>query len=232
MLARGVIFDLFGTLVAGWSEATARLRSEELARVLGADPTDFLAVLETSYTERADGSLGPPPEMLERLCARAGAKPSAAELQRGARLRIQQFREVLTTPMPSTPELLLELRRRGIRLGLISDCSGETPLIWPELPWARPIEAALFSWSEGMRKPDRRLFLRAAQLLELEPQECLYLGDGGSYELSGAEAVGMRAVRVRYLPAVGEVPLQYDPDPAWSGPEISDLNEVWDLLEG
>jgi putative hydrolase of the HAD superfamily len=230
VLSKGVVFDLFGTLVAGWSEATAKRRGEELAAVLEVPTPEFLAVLDASYTERANGSLGLPREMLERLCARTGIKPSAAALDRGAELRLQQFREVLTTPVPGVPQLLCELHEQGIRLGLISDCSAETPFVWPELQWARPIEATLFSWVERMRKPDQRLYLRAARLLDLDPKDCLYVGDGGSYELSGAEVAGMRTVRLRYLRFDGEVSLQYDPDPGWRGTEISDLNEIWGLL--
>ncbi|MGC2192973.1 MAG: HAD family hydrolase [Candidatus Dormiibacterota bacterium] len=232
MRAKGVVFDLFGTLVGGWGEGTAKLRMEELAAVLEVDPGEFVAVMDSSYTERANGSLGLPRETLQRLCARSGTKPSAAALDRGARLRVEQFREILSTPSAGVPQLLVELRKQGIRLGLISDCSAETPLVWPELQWARPIEATLFSWTERMRKPDLRLFRRAAQLLDLAPQDCLYLGDGGSHELSGAEEAGMRAVRVRLPRADDEVPLQYDPDPAWGGQEISSLSQIWELLDG
>ncbi len=224
------MFDLFGTLVEGWSEATARLRSEQIAAALEVPAAAFLGVLETSYTERADGSLGPPREMLAKLCARIGEEPAPAALSRGAELRVQQFREVLTTPAPSTRELLLGLRRQGIRLGLISDCSAETPMVWPELEWARPIEAALFSWVEGMRKPDQRLYRRVARLLDLRPAECLYVGDGGSYELSGAETAGMRAVRLSRTRVDGGKSLQFDPDPTWRGQQIGDLDEVWELI--
>lgn len=226
------MFDLFGTLVEGWSEAQSQLRSEELAAVLEVPTSEFLAVLSGTYTERANGTLGGTRETLKNLCARIGSRPSTAALDRGAQLRLQQFREILTTPIPEVPELLTDLRQQGIRLGLISDCSAETPLVWPELLWARPIEAALFSWAEGMRKPDQRLYLRVAQLLDLEPRDCLYVGDGGSCELSGAEAAGMRAVRRHFLRGDGETQLQFDLDPAWRGQEISDLNEVWGLIRG
>jgi putative hydrolase of the HAD superfamily len=230
VLPKGVVFDLFGTLVEGWSVADAKLRTAELAAVLEVPSLELEGVLETTYTERANGSLGLPREMLESLCSRIGTQPSAAALDRGARLRVEQFREVLSTPLPEVPTLLMGLRQQGIRLGLISDCSAETPLVWPELPWVQPIEAPLFSWAEGVRKPDPRLYLKVAQLLDIAPTDCLYIGDGGSYELSGAEAVGMRAVRLRSRRDDGEIPLQFDPDPEWAGQEIGDLKEVWSFL--
>jgi putative hydrolase of the HAD superfamily len=151
-------------------------------------------------------------------------------LKRAARHRIDQFREVLREPRPEVRSLLAVLRDRGLRLGLISDCSGETPIIWPDLVWTAPIQGAVFSWSERARKPDPRLYRRAAERLQLDCTECLYLGDGGSQELSGAEAVGMHAYQLLALRADGDRLLQYDPDPNWNGPTLSTLTEVLPLL--
>jgi putative hydrolase of the HAD superfamily len=145
---------------------------------------------------------------------------------------VAQFRAVLQEPRPGVTALLKELLERNFRIGLISDCSGETPLIWEQLKWTEPIEAAVFSWCEGVRKPDPRLYQRVSALLQLAPAECLYVGDGGSQELSGAERSGMRACRLLAPRPDGETLLQYDPDPKWSGRTISGLAEILTLLEG
>ncbi|HUY09045.1 MAG TPA: HAD family hydrolase [Candidatus Dormibacteraeota bacterium] len=232
MVLRGVVFDLFGTLVEGWGQQTAARKSAEIAEILGVPALTFRELLETTYTLRANGQLGAPAEMMRRLSAMAGVDPPEAAVERAAIHRIAQFREVLREPRPGVTALLGELRVRKFRVGLISDCSGETPLIWEQLNWTEPIAAAVFSWCEGVRKPDRVLYQKVSELLHLAPSECLYVGDGGSQELSGAERSGMRACRLLAARPDGETLLQYDPDPQWSGRTISSLSEILPQLVG
>jgi putative hydrolase of the HAD superfamily len=227
---RGVIFDLYGTLIDGWSSAEADQRAAELGAALGVPPDPLGALLRTTYTERATGVLGDTAQTLRELCRRIGEHPSDERLEGAAALRVEQFREVLSAPRPETSSFLATVRDRGFRLGLVSDCSSETPEIWPSLPWAAPIEAPVFSWSEGRRKPDPHLYHLALARLGLESSECVYVGDGGSRELSGAEAVGMRAFKVVYRPSSQEQHLQYDPDLDWRGPELSLLSDLLPLL--
>jgi putative hydrolase of the HAD superfamily len=227
---RGVVFDLYGTLIDGWSVAQAAQRATELAASLGVPPGPFQALLEATYTERAIGVLGDTAETLRKLCGQIGEHPSDDAIERAATLRLEQFRAVLTVPRAETPSLLATIRDRGFRLGLVSDCSAETPALWSSLAWAAPIEAPVFSWSEGRRKPDPHLYRLALARLDLEPSECVYVGDGGSHELSGAEAVGMRAVKVVYHGGSLEQHLQYDPDLEWRGTELSLLSEILPLI--
>lgn len=56
------------------------------------------------------------------------------------------------------------------------------------------------SYEEGLQKPDTAIFQRCLDKLNVEANECLYVGDGGSYELETAEKVGMKVVQaVWYL---------------------------------
>lgn len=229
---RGVIFDLYGTLIDGWTGAEADLRITELGRALGAPLEPFREVMESSYTERATGALGDVDSMLTLLCQRLGHRPTATELARAARLRVAQFREVLRRPRPETPSVLAALRDRGVRVGVITDCSSETPRLWPELGWNAPVEVTLFSWTEGRRKPDPRLYTSALNRLGLAPSECLYVGDGGSQELTGALAVGIEARQVVYSNHAPAEHLRYDPDTGWRGPTIATLTEVLPMVTG
>jgi putative hydrolase of the HAD superfamily len=229
---RGVVFDLFGTLVAGWGEQTAADKISEVAEILGVPVPRFRELMATTYALRADGQLGGPAEMLERLCAMIGEHPSPDLVDRAASHRIAQFHEVLRKPLPEVSSLLAVLRDRGINVGLISDCSGETPQIWRLLTWTAPIQAPLFSFCEGVRKPDPSLYRRVSEQLRLTPSECLYVGDGGSHELSGAERAGMRAYQFQPPRSDGQQPLQYDPDPHWHGPTVQSLTAILPLLDG
>ena len=45
----------------------------------------------------------------------------------------------------------------------------------------------------GIRKPDPRIFYRAANLLRRQPPDCLYIGDSYKNDIVGAKAAGMLA---------------------------------------
>jgi len=52
----------------------------------------------------------------------------------------------------------------------------------------------VFSCEVGLAKPDPAIYHLAAARLGVEPAECLFVGDGGSDELSGAGAAAMTPV--------------------------------------
>jgi putative hydrolase of the HAD superfamily len=89
---------------------------------------------------------------------------------------------------------------------------------------------ALFSWTEQLRKPAPELYRKALDRLGLQAAEALYIGDGGSHELSGAEACGLRALRICHHPGDPEAHLQFDPDLAWRGTEVGTLTEVLSFI--
>ncbi len=48
-----------------------------------------------------------------------------------------------------------------------------------------------------MEKPSRRIYEIACERLKVQPQQCLYVGDGSSKELTGAASVGMLPILKR-----------------------------------
>lgn len=46
----------------------------------------------------------------------------------------------------------------------------------------------------GLLKPDRQIYELAMQRLNVYPEQCLFVGDGGSNELCGAKTAGMGTV--------------------------------------
>ncbi len=200
--------------------------------MLGVPRAEFQQVLSDTYDRRARGQLGAPRQMLGELCRLIGCQPARDALERAARLRVAQFREVLERPRPGVEQLFQGLQGKGVAIGLLSDCSGETPLVWPDLAWGRPVRGPVFSFVEHERKPAPRLYRLAASRLGVPPSECLFVGDGGSQELTGALAVGMEAWQLLAPRSDGESHLQYDPDPSWEGRRITDLRQVLEGLAG
>ena len=124
---------------------------------------------------------------------------------------------------------LSRLKSLGMLTALIADCSLEVPMLWSQTPFAPLVDSALFSSREGLRKPDSMLYQRACDRLSVAPAECLYVGDGNSRELSGAQAAGMTAV----LFAPGSMNGNYTSLEAasWQGQRIVALKELMDLVD-
>lgn len=218
-----VVFDFYGTLTPvspadTWAEHTA-----QLAAVLGVGPEELLRVLDASYPERFIGALGGVRQTLGTLAARMGVHPSDKQLDEAARLR-EAIQESLLTLRPEAVPVIEELRARGLRIGLVSDCTSELPSAWPRLPVAPLVDAPVFSCVEGARKPDPRLFRAVADRLGADPAGCMYVGDGGGRELTGSSALGMHAVLLAGPDWPGH--RVYDREPGWSGPRISSLTEL------
>jgi putative hydrolase of the HAD superfamily len=124
--------------------------------------------------------------------------------------------------------VLDKLRSRGLPLALVSDSSAEAPALWTESPLATRIAVTAFSCLVGVRKPDPALYLYAVRRLRVRPESCLYVGDGGGGELTGAVSLGMDVVRLRLS---GDVPTdRYDDDASFAGPEVSSLSALLDRL--
>jgi putative hydrolase of the HAD superfamily len=70
----------------------------------------------------------------------------------------------------------------------------------------------------------------ATEKLKVKPEDCLYIGDGSSRELTGALKVGMHPVWLRIPEEINENNFRIDQE-EWDGVIISELKEVLDLVD-
>ncbi|MGC9667897.1 HAD family hydrolase [Planosporangium sp. 12N6] len=222
---RAVVFDFFGTLTTAVRRGP---RHAVIARRLGCDPEAFAAELDRTFYLRAAGRYGDPVDGLRRVAYAAGGRPTLAELRDAVAARVAAVRAD-TTLRPDAVGVLARLRRRGVPAVLVSDCWYELPAFLPRLPVAPLLEGCVYSVRVGHCKPHPATYLEACRQLRLDPDECLYVGDGGSRELSGARDVGMTAVRLAAPDLAGHLVFRGDPD--WRGPAVGSLTEVLELVE-
>ena len=225
-----VIFDLYGTLVdnidaPGPYQDAYKRAIVEMALFLDAPSYQFAQSWSDSTGLRMTGAHSSAEQYIEYVCSVLGMQPDAEQVAAAHGVRMDLFRSIVG-PRPDCVETLARLRGEGFRIGLITDCSWETVLLWPETPLPPYFDATVFSCAVGMRKPDPRIYAIACDQLGLAPERCLYVGDGGSDELAGAERVGMTALRIH-------VPYETPPDAAnpWPGPEVSALAQVLDYVK-
>jgi epoxide hydrolase-like predicted phosphatase len=92
---------------------------------------------------------------------------------------------------PDMIELVRRARAAGLKTALLSNSWGDH---YPEELWDGLFDAVVISGRVGMRKPDAAIFRHTAELLGLEPAECVMVDDLPQ-NVRGAAAAGMVAVR-------------------------------------
>ncbi len=133
------------------------------------------------------------------------------------------------TVEPEVLAALDELRRARYRMGLVSNISLRPDLMRADLErmgLAKYLDAMVFSSEVGLRKPDSRIFQEALDRLGVEPQETVFVGDRLYDDVSGAQAVGMRAVLTRQFRQEDDP--DYAPDAVIS--HLSELPKVLDRM--
>ncbi len=221
-----VVFDLFGTLTSWQREAQRQALGDELADLLGASREAFRHAMRASFTARSTGLMGDTRSTFAHLAASLGIIASDSTLDLTVERRLDQERFIVA-PTPEALSALRAVRERGCRVGILSDCGPEIVEMWPTLPYAPHVDAAVFSYDVGARKPDPRMYATITKALRVEPGSCLYLGDGASSELTGASTAGMTAVM---LDSCTDADLQFDRDTAWGGSRITTIGELASLL--
>lgn len=220
MTVRAVFFDLWDTLVDWPLEASRTLRTR-WAEQLGIAPErlDELWYADGAYRQRETGPLAP---AVRALCEAVAASVDPAELVES---RVELTRSVFV-PNYGVLETLAELRRREVAIGLISNCSEDVAVVWPDAPLAAAVDVAVFSALAGCMKPEARIYELACTGLGVDPTACLFVGDGANGELDGAARVGMVPVLVER----SHGPHPWDEVREWSGRRVRRIPDVLSLV--
>jgi putative hydrolase of the HAD superfamily len=114
-------------------------------------------------------------------------EPFAAEL-----MLAWMERKGRTVPQPGAEEILLELKRRGYRLGVISNSMStlDIPRSLDAFGWKDFFEVVVLSSVLKRRKPAPEPFWEAAHALNLEPSQCAYLGNRMLKDMVGCKQAG------------------------------------------
>ena len=134
---------------------------------------------------------------------------------------------------PEAAPMLAALRDRGLRLGILS--STPWPAAWHE-EWLRRdgvlhlFDACVWSSDLPVTKPHPDAFRAALDAVGVaDPARAVYVGDRPYDDVSGAKAVGMRAVLVPHsdIPPHQQVPVDVVPDGV-----VQRLADLPELLAG
>lgn len=220
MTPRAVVFDLWQTL-ARWPEDEAlelrRRWSESIGVSVERLEERWLA--DEIYERRESGPIR---DAIAYLYEDLGCDADVEEI---LGWRLDTTRRALQSD-GETLETLVELKRRRLPVGLISNCTEDVALVWRDSPLANLVDVPVFSATAGLLKPDPRIYELACTQLGVDPAECLFVGDGANDELRGAERAGMTPVLVH---PPDQVPA-WDGLESWSGLRITAIPQILALL--
>jgi putative hydrolase of the HAD superfamily len=229
MKYEAVIFDLFGTLIDNFSRVEYGAMLTEMAEIVGAPGGDFMGLWGDTVEQRMTGAFPTVEAGIEHLCDRLGVTATPSDLEAAAGARIEFTRSRLV-PRDGALTTLRELRDAGRKIGLVTDCTLEVPMLWPETPFAALVDAPVFSCTARVKKPDAAIYRLACDALDVAPGACLYIGDGSSGELTGAAQVGMHPVLID-VPYDSPEEWERAEAEAWRGPTVCALSEVLAFVE-
>lgn len=224
---QAVIFDWGGTLTpwramernSGWLAYTNALHPDDPARAT--ELTDALVSAEDRLWDRVrdEGRAF----TLSQVLAEVGVPEDEAGF-----LAFRTTWEPCTYTDPAVVPVVTALRERGLLTGVLS--STAWPGAWHEDILRRDgaldcFHATVWSSELDWTKPNPAAFRAAIAAVGADdPSECVYVGDRLFDDISGAKAIGMRAVLVPHsiIPPEQHVPVDVEPDAV--------INELTDLL--
>ncbi len=189
--AEAVIFDLFHTLTSvESSQAPGRLTCD----ILQVDREEWLDQLLLFSHERLTGEWEDPFLIISKLARALNPSISEALIREAANERLGRFKHALRFVPQKNIAVIRELRSQGKKVALCSNADKAEIVGWPESPLNGLFDTAVFSCEVGCVKPERAIYAKVCADLDIKPEACIFVGDGGSHELRGAREMNMTTV--------------------------------------
>ncbi|MBU3134842.1 HAD family hydrolase [Clostridium gasigenes] len=191
-----IFFDLFFTLV---TPKYNDLRNENDVLKITKEEWEIHAEDNELYEKRAIGKEKIPIKIIESIIEKMGMKVSDCDKNEVLRLREERFKKSIIEVDFSIIDVLLNLKKNGKKVCLISNADIIDVKHWENSPLYNLFDGAIFSYEVGYIKPQIEIYNIALNRMKAKPEECIFIGDGGSDELKGAKELGIKTILTSYL---------------------------------
>lgn len=194
-MIHGVLFDFSGTLFRlkpdpGWTD--------ELVSVLTASKLAGDHLPPELAEDWACRDLDP---ALHRRVSLASLAASGLGLtpQEASATYEQMLEPAAWQPYPDTMPALKRLRAKGIPVAVVSNIPWDIRTVFRRHDVEDLVDEFVLSYTEGVMKPDPKIFLVACERLGVAPEDALMVGDSAEAD-GGAARVGIRTAIIQPLP--------------------------------
>ena len=193
-MMKAVIFDMFETLITHYNSPV--YFGTQMAMDAGIPAEEFLPMWRSTEQERTLGIYTVDEVVADILkqTSRYGEELVNLIVDKRKNVTKNCFQNLHPEILP----MLNALKKQRIKIGLISNCFSEEAQEIRESILFSYFDAVCLSYEEGVRKPDEVIYHRCLSRLGLQMDECIYVGDGGSFELETARKLGMHAFQAAW----------------------------------
>jgi putative hydrolase of the HAD superfamily len=188
---KGIIFDPFHTLTARESTWSSGVNTSD---ILGVTKEKWNEQLLEKSRDRLTGKEKNPFVFVRQMAHAINPHISDELIERAVKFRIERMKKAVTLIPATTIQTLNTLKGQGKKLGLLSNADASEMAGWKGSPIAPFFDSTVFSCEVGYVKPEHQIYEISLQQLALAPEDCGFIGDGGSHELEGAKKLGIMAV--------------------------------------
>lgn len=210
-MKKAVVFDLFETLITEWGHE--KYTKRQMCIDLGCSYEEFSPLWEAMHEKQYCGQITFE-DSIRTVCGQLKMTADEARISRITARRKQTKAGCFSTFHPQIFPLLKELRQKGYRIAILSNCSHEEVELLKTSSLASMVDRMILSYEVGLCKPDPRIYHLAAQQLGVSCDECIFVGDGGSRELYGASEAGMYPLRAMWY--IRQLPFSIKAQPEFS----------------
>ena len=187
MKIKSVIFDMYETLITHYKSPL--YFSEEMAEDAGISVDRFLPLWRATEQDRWVGKLTF--EDTITMIMEKNNCYSKEKLDKITKRRIATKEEGFNQLHEEIIPMLEELKKAGMKIGLISNCFSEEAAVIRRSVLFPYFDEVYLSYEQGVQKPDTEIYKRCMSDFRVKPEECVYIGDGGCKELETAQKLGM-----------------------------------------
>ena len=169
---------------------------EHIAADMGISEAKFREIWDVTDDDRTLGKLTLRDTIDKILKANAIYTRELSDMivTKRSEIKKQHFKDFREDILP----MLEGIKKLGLKIALISNCFEEEVPAIRESSIFPYFDVAMLSYEQGVMKPDQEIYERAVKALEVAPEECMYVGDGGSHELEAALKAGMKPMQARW----------------------------------
>jgi HAD superfamily hydrolase (TIGR01509 family) len=181
----GALLDLYDTVArTRWRELSDRISGE-----LSVDIAALYRAYSVTRAERSIGAFDGPEGDMTAIVEAAGFAPTP-ELIDSLVAMERQFTETGVELWEDSLPVVHELRQRGVKTALVSNCSHSTRGIVDRLGLVDAFDEVILSFEVGLAKPDPAIYREALRRVDVEPNRAVFVDDQQKY-CDGAASIGI-----------------------------------------
>ncbi|MCU0240996.1 MAG: HAD family hydrolase [Vicinamibacteria bacterium] len=189
---RAFIFDLYGTLLC----IARRHVPRDVPRLLGVAPGRWVGLVRDELFTR---SFADATELVAYVCERLQPQAQAALRARLVQLFEDEIASVAV--IDGVRPMLAFLRRRGMKLGLLSNLVSVYKAKVAALGLLESFDEHAFSCEAGLSKPDERIYTDLCARLQTAMDATIMVGDAPGNDVAVPRRLGMRARLITAAPS-------------------------------